>query len=50
MFSTKSHFQILGRKNESRSEWKQEIQGLWCLESSITQKTQEYIFRQRTFI
>ena len=41
--STKSHFQTLLRhKSESRSEGKQETQGLWCLDSSITRKTQEY--------
>ena len=37
ILSTKSHFQALrGHENESRSEWKQEIQGIWCLKNSIT--------------
>ena len=43
ILSTKSHFQtLLEHINESRSEGKQEIQGLWCIDRSITRKTQEY--------
>ena len=39
---SKSHFQILiGQGNGSRSEGKQEIQGLWCLVRLITRKTQK---------
>ena len=35
----KSHFQPLRRReNESRSYWKQEIQGWWCLDSSTIRK------------
>ena len=34
--SFKSHSQTLcGRRNESRSDWEQEIQEIWCLISSI---------------
>ena len=33
----KSHFQAFHRHgNESRNNWKQEIQGIWCLKSMIT--------------
>ena len=43
----KSHCQILLRhRNQSRRGEKQEIQGLRCLNRSITQNIQEYIFRQ----
>ena len=39
ILSTKSHFQPLHWcGNESRNDWKQEIQGWWCLNSSITPK------------
>ena len=36
--STKSHFQSLcGRKNESRTDWNQAIQGWRCLDRSMEQ-------------
>ena len=36
ILSTKSHFQALrGRGNWSRSDWKQEIIGIWCLETKF---------------
>ena len=42
ILSMKSHFQtLLGCANESRSEGKQEIQGLRCLNSLISQNTPE---------
>ena len=45
----KSHFQSLHVcKNESRSEGKQEIEGLWCLDSSITRKTKEFVTSSKT--
>ena len=40
-------YQLLGRENESRSEGKQEIQGLWCLDSSITKKPKNDLYRRR---
>ena len=45
ILSIKSYFQpLLGRGNESRRVRNQEIQGLRCLNSLITQNIQEYIF------
>ena len=39
----KSHFQALhGCGSWSRSDWKQDIQGIWCLDILITPRPQEW--------